>query len=336
MVSIAAISDTKFFPQEDLIVMFAVEAVNLPIALRRDVGFNDRASRDIPFNDRPPRDVSYNDRPPPRRDDYPSRSYGRDNHVERPMPPRREHEKAPPSEVLGVFGLSVQTRETHLDYEFSRFGTVESVNIVYDQRTERSRGFGFIRMSTTAEAEKCIENLNGMDLQGRRIRVDFSTTNRPHNPTPGAYMGQRRPAYDDREVDRPRYGSRDGRDDRGVGGGRSYNDRPPMNRDYDHYDGGSRILREAELTGTRGIVSEVLFEIEKSAHDESEITSAYFDSLNQSSTSYIFHLLLVSSYRAAPGRRTSASPPPRERDPRADRSFRTYDDAPPAGGDMRY
>jgi transformer-2 protein len=48
-------------------------------------------------------------------------------------------------------------------------------------------------MSSTEEAQKCIDNLNGTELQGRRIRVDFSTTHKPHNPTPGAYMGQRRP-----------------------------------------------------------------------------------------------------------------------------------------------
>lgn len=76
------------------------------------------------------------DRPPPRRDDrddYGSRPYRRDGYADRP--PRRDHtEKPPPSEVVGVFGLSVQTRESDLDHEFSRFGTVESVNIVYDQR----------------------------------------------------------------------------------------------------------------------------------------------------------------------------------------------------------
>lgn len=43
-------------------------------------------------------------------------------------------------------------------------------------------------------------------------------------------------------MDRPRYGSRDGfRDERGAYGGRSYNDRPPVNRDYDHYDGGRQV-----------------------------------------------------------------------------------------------
>lgn len=90
------------------------------------------------FVDRPPRRDEFADRPPPRRDDYAPRPFRRDDFADRP--PRRDHnEKAPPSEVLGVFGLSVQTRESDLDYEFSRFGTVESVNIVYDQRVSSFR-----------------------------------------------------------------------------------------------------------------------------------------------------------------------------------------------------
>jgi transformer-2 protein len=59
-------------------------------------------------------------------------------------------------------------------------------------QTDRSRGFGFITMRSTEDAQRCIEKLNGMMLHGRAIRVDFSATKKPHAPTPGEYMGVKR------------------------------------------------------------------------------------------------------------------------------------------------
>ncbi|KAG9219405.1 hypothetical protein CCMSSC00406_0005299 [Pleurotus cornucopiae] len=123
----------------------------------------------------------------------PARSGGYRSPYRRRSPPPPAATKRPsqapvapnPSSVLGVFGLSIRTQERDLDEEFSRFGRVEKVTIVYDQRSDRSRGFGFIRMSTVDEAARCIQELNGVELNGRRIRVDYSVTDRPHNPTPG-------------------------------------------------------------------------------------------------------------------------------------------------------
>lgn len=48
-------------------------------------------------------------------------------------------------------------------------------------------------MRETDHAQMCIDKLNGMQLHGRTLRVDFSATAKPHNPTPGEYMGARRP-----------------------------------------------------------------------------------------------------------------------------------------------
>ncbi|KDR74388.1 hypothetical protein GALMADRAFT_141433 [Galerina marginata CBS 339.88] len=136
-----------------------------------------------------------------------------------------------PTAVLGVFGLSIRTQERDLEDEFNRYGRVEKVTIVYDQRSDRSRGFGFIRMSTVEEATKCIEVLNGIELNGRRIRVDYSVTDRPHASTPGEYMGHRRSGRDSHR-DRDRDRDRDHRDrDSRRGGG---------DRDRDRDRGGDR------------------------------------------------------------------------------------------------
>ncbi|KAI0637672.1 hypothetical protein C8Q77DRAFT_1214727 [Trametes polyzona] len=150
-----------------------------------------------------------------------------------------------PSNVLGVFGLSIRTTERDLDDEFSRFGRVEKVVIVYDQRqSDRSRGFGFITMSTVEEASRCIKELNGVELNGRRIRVDYSVTDRPHAPTPGEYMGHRRrrgrDTYSGREDRYDRYDDRDRRDRDPYRSSRYDRD----DRDRDYYGRDSRDWRD--------------------------------------------------------------------------------------------
>lgn len=109
----------------------------------------------------------------------------------RPGPPPPTKPIGNPSNVLGVFGLSTVTDERALENLFSTYGTVLKVSLIYDARTQRSRGFGFVYFETQAEAEQALTETNGMTLDGRTIRVDFSVTQRPHSPTPGRYMGPR-------------------------------------------------------------------------------------------------------------------------------------------------
>ncbi|KAG5262047.1 hypothetical protein AALO_G00291560 [Alosa alosa] len=101
--------------------------------------------------------------------------------------------KPDPSCCLGVFGLSLYTTERDLREVFSKYGPLEDVSIVYDQQSRRSRGFAFVYFENREDAKEAKEQANGMELDGRRIRVDYSITKRPHTPTPGIYMG--RPAY---------------------------------------------------------------------------------------------------------------------------------------------
>uniref|UniRef100_A0A3P8W3B1 Transformer-2 protein homolog beta n=1 Tax=Cynoglossus semilaevis TaxID=244447 RepID=A0A3P8W3B1_CYNSE len=111
-----------------------------------------------------------------------------------PMSDRRRHgsnrANPDPSTCLGVFGLSLYTTERDLREVFSRYGPLAGVNVVYDQRTGRSRGFAFVYFERMEDSKEAMERANGMELDGRRIRVDFSITKRPHTPTPGIYMGR--------------------------------------------------------------------------------------------------------------------------------------------------
>ncbi|XP_068189754.1 transformer-2 protein homolog alpha isoform X2 [Antennarius striatus] len=127
-----------------------------------------------------------------------------------------------PSTCLGVFGLSLYTTERDLREVFSRYGHLAGVKVVYDQRTGRSRGFAFIYFERLEDSKEAMERANGMELDGRRIRVDFSITKRPHTPTPGIYMG--RPTHNGGGGGGS---SRRGRD--------SYYDRGGYDR-YDRYD----------------------------------------------------------------------------------------------------
>ena len=76
------------------------------------------------------------------------------------------------SKKIYVGNLSFQTTESDITQAFSSFGSVESVTIITDRETGRSKGFGFVEMSDTAAADKAINALNGTDLGGRSLTVN--------------------------------------------------------------------------------------------------------------------------------------------------------------------
>lgn len=73
---------------------------------------------------------------------------------------------------LYVGSLSYSTTDEGLNQFFSEVGTVESAMIIRDKMSGRSKGFGFVEMSTDKEAQKAIETLNGKELDGRKIIID--------------------------------------------------------------------------------------------------------------------------------------------------------------------
>lgn len=59
-----------------------------------------------------------------------------------------------------------------LEELFAQFGSVVSANVITDRQTGRSRGFGFVEMSSEEEAQKAIDELNGKDFEGRELVVN--------------------------------------------------------------------------------------------------------------------------------------------------------------------
>lgn len=72
---------------------------------------------------------------------------------------------------LYVGNLSFKTSDEELKELFSQMGTVDSVRIIEDVNG-RSRGFGFVEMSTREDGQKAIEQLNGKELNGRTLNVN--------------------------------------------------------------------------------------------------------------------------------------------------------------------
>lgn len=72
---------------------------------------------------------------------------------------------------LYVGNLPYSTTEESLSDVFSQVGTAESVRIITDRATGRSKGFGFVEMSNDNEAMDAIEKLDGSDFEGRNIKV---------------------------------------------------------------------------------------------------------------------------------------------------------------------
>ena len=73
---------------------------------------------------------------------------------------------------LYVGNLAFQTSSEDLQQLFSQAGTVESASVVEDRETGRSRGFGFVEMSSKEEGQRAIEQFNGKELQGRNLNVN--------------------------------------------------------------------------------------------------------------------------------------------------------------------
>ncbi|KAJ5929971.1 Nucleotide-binding alpha-beta plait [Penicillium verhagenii] len=89
---------------------------------------------------------------------------------------------------LFVHGLSWHTNDDTLREGFQQFGEIQEAIVVKDRATLRSRGFGFVRFATDAEADAAMNAMNNVEFDGRTIRVD-KAFDRPSRPD-GGFQGR--------------------------------------------------------------------------------------------------------------------------------------------------
>ncbi|HKD44826.1 MAG TPA: RNA-binding protein [Candidatus Angelobacter sp.] len=98
---------------------------------------------------------------------------------------------------LFVGNFSFSTTEEDLQALFAPFGAIDSVAVVTDRQTGRSRGFGFVEMSDRGEAEKAIEALNGKEFGGRTLNVNEARPKADNGGFRGGRQGGRGGRQDD-------------------------------------------------------------------------------------------------------------------------------------------
>jgi RNA recognition motif-containing protein len=123
------------------------------------------------------------------------------------------------STKLYVGNLSFRVTSDDLHEHFSQAGSVESANIVQDRETGRSRGFGFVEMSSEEDANNAIAQFNGQEYDGRNMVVNEA---RPREDGGGGNRGGGRGGYGGGGGGRGGYGGGGGRGGNRGGGGGGY------------------------------------------------------------------------------------------------------------------
>ena len=91
-----------------------------------------------------------------------------------------------------VGNLSYEVTEDDLKESFEVFGEVETINVIKDNYTGRSKGFGFVEMSNNADAQSAINGLNDKELKGRTVKVNAARPRTENRGGRGGFGGGRR------------------------------------------------------------------------------------------------------------------------------------------------
>ena len=90
---------------------------------------------------------------------------------------------------LYVGNLSYDTTDAILQQHFSQAGTVESIHLLVDKTTGRSRGIAFVEMASEQDAQAAIQQFDGKDLDGRTIKVNEARPREERPPRSGGGFG---------------------------------------------------------------------------------------------------------------------------------------------------
>ncbi|KAG7524511.1 hypothetical protein JOB18_013112 [Solea senegalensis] len=150
---------------------------------------------------------------------------------------------------LFVGGLSFETTEDSLSNAFSRFGSIDKVDVIRDKETGRSRGFGFVKYDNPEDAKDAMAEMNGSTVDGRAIRVDEAGKGPPRK---GLQTGSRGGRFGGSRG-RGRGYSR-GEDQNDYEGGGYYADRGYRDRSYGDrsFGGGDRSYSGGSSGGGGG------------------------------------------------------------------------------------
>jgi RNA recognition motif-containing protein len=96
---------------------------------------------------------------------------------------------------LYVGGLPYATTDAELRDAFAQAGTVDSATVIFDKMSGRSKGFGFVEMSTDDEASKAIDMWNGKELGGRTLTVNEARPMEPRTGGGGGGFGRDRGGF---------------------------------------------------------------------------------------------------------------------------------------------
>ncbi|CEF65315.1 Transformer-2 sex-determining protein [Strongyloides ratti] len=85
-----------------------------------------------------------------------------------------EQKNLKPSKCIGVFGMRRNTNSSIIDKYFNKYGPIEDIRIIRDHYSNESKGFCFIKFERLSHATKALEEMNGKDIDGKCVRVDYA------------------------------------------------------------------------------------------------------------------------------------------------------------------